>query len=500
MEIYSSKPFLAMVASLLGAILIVAARKKPNLREGCSIAAGIAQLVIILSMVSAVLNGGTFRFTLSSFLPQVSIAFRVDALALLFAATASFLWIVTIFYSIGYMRLHREQNQTRFYAAVALTLTATMGIAFAANLFTLYLFYEALTFSTYPLVTHAGTDEANAAGKRYIAYHLGTSIAFLLPAIILTYTLSGTFDFRPQGVFSAGANTTVLVVLYFLFLAGAAKAALVPFHAWLPAAMVAPVPVSSLLHAVAVVNAGVFLIFRVILDVFGRDLFQQLNLGIATAVIASITIMLASFYALRLDNLKALLAYSTIGQLAYMILGASLPNQIGETGGLIHIVNHSFSKITLFFAAGSILLASHKTKISEMTGLGRFLPWTLGAFTVGSLSIIGIPPTAGFVTKYFLAIGAIQSGWLAVFFVLLVSTLLSAAYYLRVVRTVFFGSPPEHDNAARGEDEGQPHAAIHPTGEVSPFIVAPMLLTAGIAVVLGLFPNLVLVLVRQVFR
>jgi multicomponent Na+:H+ antiporter subunit D len=210
--------------------------------------------------------------------------------------------------------------------------------------------------------------------------------------------------------------------------------------------------------------------------------------------------MLASFYALRLDNLKALLAYSTIGQLAYMILGASLPNQIGETGGLIHIVNHSFSKITLFFAAGSILLASHKTKISELSGIGRFLPWTLGAFTVGSLSIIGIPPTAGFVTKYYLAIGSIQSGWLAVFFVLLVSTLLSAVYYLRVIRTVFFGSPRENSNIASGEDIEQQHDVIYSPGEVSYFIVAPLVLTAAITLVLGLFPNWVLVLVRQVFR
>ena len=486
MEIYSIKPLLAILASFLGAILIVVAGKKPNLREGCSIAAGLVQLVIILSMIPAVLDGATFHFTLSSFLPQVSIGFRVDALALLFAATASFLWIVTIIYSIGYMRLHGEANQTRFYASVALTLTATMGIAFSANLFTLYLFYEALTFSTYPLVTHTGTEEAHAAGKRYIAYHLGTSIAFLLPAIIITFTLSGTFDFRPGGVFPSAANTTVLVILYFLFIAGAAKAALVPFHAWLPAAMVAPVPVSSLLHAVAVVNAGVFLIYRVILHVFGQDLFHQLNLGIATAVLASITVMLASFYALRLDNLKALLAYSTIGQLAYMVLGASIPNQNGMTGGLIHLVNHSFSKITLFFAAGSILLASHKTKISEIAGLGRFLPWTFAALTIGSLSIIGIPPAAGFVTKYFLAIGSIQAGWLVVFFVLLVSTLLSAAYYLRVIRTAFFGAPQEN--------------VTHPIGEVSYFIVAPMMLTAAISILLGILPTLLLPLVRQAIR
>ncbi|CAN5636620.1 monovalent cation/H+ antiporter subunit D family protein [soil metagenome] len=496
MEIYSTKPLLAILASFLGAILIVITGKKPNLREGCSIAAGLVQLVIVLSMIPAVQGGAAFHFTLSAFIPQVSIGFRVDALALIFAATASFLWIVTTIYSIGYMRGHGEANQTRFYASMALTLTATMGIAFSANLFTLYLFYEALTFSTYPLITHTGTEAAYAAGKKYIAYHLGTSIAFLLPAIIITYTLSGTFDFRPGGVFPPAVKPIVLFILYFLFVAGAAKAALIPFHAWLPAAMVAPVPVSALLHAVAVVNAGVFLIFRVIFDVFGQELFHQLSLGIVTAVIASITIMLASFYALRLDNLKALLAYSTIGQLGYMILGVSLPNQFGETGGIIHIVNHSFSKITLFFAAGSILLAAQKTEISQMSGIGRFLPWTMGAFTVGALSIIGIPPTAGFVTKYYLAIGSIQSGWLAVFFVLLVSTLLSAAYYLRVVRTVFFGAPAAHGDAtaARGGD------ASHPIGEVSPFIVAPMCLTAALAIVLGLFPTPVITLIRQVFQ
>ncbi len=486
MEIYSTKPLLAILASFLGAILIVVTGKKPNLREGCSIAAGLVQLVIVLSMIPTVQSGAAFHFTLSAFIPQVSIGFRVDALALIFAATASFLWIVTIIYSIGYMRLHGEANQTRFYASMALTLTATMGIAFSANLFTLYLFYEALTFSTYPLITHTGTEAAYAAGKKYIAYHLGTSIAFLLPAIIITYTLSGTFDFRPGGVLPSSVKPIVLFILYFLFVAGAAKAALIPFHAWLPAAMVAPVPVSALLHAVAVVNAGVFLIYRVILNVFGQDLFHQLNLGIVTAVLASITVLLASFYALRLDNLKALLAYSTIGQLAYMVLGVSIPNQNGMIGGLIHLVNHSFSKITLFFAAGSILLASHKTNISELAGLGRLLPWTLGAFTVGSMSIIGIPPAACFVTKYFLTIGSIQSGWLAVFGVLLVSTLLSAACYLHVIRTAFLGTPQEN--------------ATNPGGEVSPFIVAPMILTAAISILLGILPTLLLPLVRQAIR
>jgi len=516
MPIESIKPFLALMASLTGAALVLAFRSRPNLREACSLAASAAQFLLVLSMVAPIMAGDTLQYSLLSFLPQVAIEFRVDALGLLFAATASSLWLLTTIYSIGYMRVLEEHGQTRFYTLFALALTATMGLAFAANLVTFYIFFEALTFITYGLVTHHGTDEALAAGRKYLGYHLGTSIAFLLPAIIGTYALSGTFSFQAGGVLSTATTGSVaLTIIYFLFLGGVGKAAIMPFHAWLPAAMVAPVPVSALLHAVAVVNAGVFCVFRVILDVFGVDLMRQLNLGTPTVIIASVTILLASFYAFRLDNLKAILAYSTIGQLSYMIMGIALLSSKGMTGGVMHLAVHSFSKVTLFFCAGSIYLASRKTKISEMNGVGQQLPWTMAAFAVGALSIVGLPPTAGFLTKWYLITGSLESGQLAAFFVLLVSTLLSAAYYLRIVRRAFFaptvgggrpgtGEHPEVEKLLeRAEEAAEAETGQAGAGrvrEVSYFALIPAVVTAAITAALGIYPAFLLKLVGQVFR
>lgn len=505
------------MASLVGAVLVVAFRARPNLRDTCSLGASVVQFVVVLSMVPAVLAGQTLRHTVFSFIPQAAIEFRVDALGLLFAATASSLWILTTIYSIGYMRALGEHRQTRFYAFFALALSATMGLAFAANLVTFYIFYEALTFITYALVTHHATDEAMAAGRRYLAYHLGTSIAFMLPAIIWTYTVSGTFAFRPDGVLSvAAAGTTTLTIIYFLFLAGVGKAAIIPFHAWLPTAMVAPVPVSALLHAVTVVNAGVFCAFRVILNVFGEELTRELSLGAPTVAIASITIILASFYALRLDNLKALLAYSTIGQLSYMIMGVALLNPRGMTGGVMHLAVHSFSKITLFFCVGAIYLALRKTKISEMDGVGPRLPWTMGAFLVGALSIVGLPPTAGFLTKWYLVTGALESGQLVAFFVLLVSTLLSAVYYLRIVGRAFFAAVEPHGEGRRGKERPAVETLLESAEEateeesvradsssrhkLAALTIVPAVITAAITIAMGVYPALLLRIVGQVFR
>jgi len=490
MQTESITPFLAMAVAVLGAALIIATRQKPNLREGCSLAASVLQFLIVLTMIPPVLNGEILQFTVLPFLPQAAIAFRVDALSLLFAITASFLWILTTVYSIGYMRHLREQAQTRYYVFFALVLAATMGVAFSANLVTLYVFYELLTFLTYPLLTHTGSSEAHAAGRKYLRYQLATSFAFLLPAILLTYVLSGTFDFGQNGVFPAGVDATVLVVVFGFFLAGSAKAAIMPFHAWLPAAMVAPTPVSALLHAVAVVNAGVFLIFRVILDVFGTDLLQQLRLDVATTIVVSVTILLASFRALRLDSLKAVLAYSTISQLSYMILGVVILSPTTMVGGVVHLVNHAESKIVLFFCVGSIYLATHKTKISELSGIGRQMPWTMAAFSIAALSLVGLPPTAGFITKWFLISGSIEAGKLAVVIVLAISTLLTAAYYFRIIRSAFFQLPQED---GRAEESQQ-------IREVSPLIVGPLLVGAVLTVVLGLFPSFFIDLARLALR
>ncbi len=508
MDIASIKPFLALMVSLLGAVLILLNRSNPNRREACSLIAATIKFVIVLTMIPAVMAGNTLTYTLLSFLPEVSIALRVDLLGLLFALTASFLWILTTLYSIGYMRPLNEHAQTRYYTCFAITLSATMGVAFSANLLTLYLFYEALTIVTYPLVAHKGTDEAFAGANKYLFYLLGTSKAFLLAAVILTYVVSGTMSFKPGGLFPPDANPTVLVIIYFLFLFGIGKAAIMPVHAWLPAAMVAPTPVSALLHAVAVVNTGVFCVLRVILHVFGVETMKALNLGVATAILVSFTIIMASIYALTRDNLKARLAYSTVSQLSYIILGGALLNPIGMAGGVMHIANHAFSKITLFFCAGSIYVAAHKTEISQMGGIGRQMPWTMTAFSIGALSMIGVPPLSGFITKWHLALGAIEAREIALLGVLLASTLLNAAYFLPIIYKAFFDSPPVA--VANGGGHGAHGGHIHPGGgaehgehthiKESFFMVFPLLVSAAISLFLGIYPDGLMNLVNAIVR
>jgi len=393
---------------------------------------------------------------------------------------------------MGYLGTARDPALTRFHAYFCLTMAATVGVAFAANLLTLYIFYEALTFITYPLVTYAGTTEAARGGRRYLVYQLGAGIAFLFPAIVLTYLEAGTLDFVRGGSFGPGTGGALPVIIYVFFLLGIAKAALMPMHAWLPAAMVAPVPVSALLHAVAVVNVGVFSLLRVALDVYGLELIDTLGLNVLTLVITSITILVASIHALRLDNLKGILAYSTIGQLSYMILGMALLSPAGRTGAVLHLVGHSFSKITLFFAVGSLYVASHRTLASELRGIGRQMPWTTAAFAIGALSIIGLPPTVGFISKYFLFVGAVEARQWAVLVVLSVSTLLASGYYLRILRSALFDSPLA---APAGGSSGLTYAPS--VGESSVLMLAPMLLTAAVTLLLGVAPGLILDLIRR---
>lgn len=518
MEIESVKPLLAVAVSLLGAVLIVATRRNSNIREGCSLGAAILKFVIVLTMIPAVLAGNTLHYTLFSFLPGVSIELRGDALGLVFATTASFLWILTTLYSIGYMRSLKEHAQTRYYTCFAITLSATLGLAFSANFITLFLFYEIITFITYPLVTHSGTKEAYAAGNKYLFYLLATTKAFFLTGMFLSYNLSNTFDFKPGGIFPPGANQTVLVIAYFLLIAGLGKVAIMPFHAWLPAAMIAPTPVSALLHAVAVVNAGAFCVLRIIFHVFGVELMKALNLGVMTAFLVSFTIIMASIYALTRDNLKARLAYSTISQLSYMVLGGALLTPSGMAGGIMHIANHAFAKITLFFCAGSIYVASRKTHVSEMSGIGRKMPWTMTAFALATLSMVGVPPVSGFLTKWYLMIGSIEAHELPLLFVLLTSSFLNACYFLPIVHKAFFEEsqeigekapeglhpvPQSVGAAAAGIHEAHPHEVGRhegPIREPSYFIVIPLLVCAVISVILGIYPEFLLELIRQVIR
>ncbi len=482
-NIISITPLLTVLVSVAAAFLIIlTGQKRQNLREFWSIAAGVVKFLLVASMVPAVLDGKTIEYTLFHLMPGIDIKFRADALGVLFALGASFLWIVTTFYSIGYMRSLNEHAQTRYFACFAISLSATMGVAFSANLFTMFLFYEALTLITYPLVAHKENAEARAGARKYAIYLLGAAKAFLVAAIVLTYNLTGTLEFSKGGIFPdavKAAHPILLGVLFLMYLYGFAKCAVMPLHGWLPAAMVAPTPVSALLHAVAVVKTGVFTVLRVVFFVFGIDLLKGIGINNAVIFLASFTLITASVIALSRDNLKARLAYSTVSQLSYIILGAALLTTSGMIGGIIHITNHAFAKITLFFCAGSIYVSAHKTEISQLSGIGKKMPWTMTAFAIGALGMIGVPSVGGFITKWYLLLGALERESFAVLFVLLTSTLLNAAYFAPIIYKAFF---------EKGQEDHHHH---HEEIKENPMMVAPLFLCAVISVVLGLYPDFI---------
>ena len=484
--ITSIKPLLAILVSTVAAILILLTGKKPNLRESWSFIAGIIKFLIVLSMVPTILDHKTIEYTLLKILPGLEIKFKVDALGLFFALTASFLWNLASIYSMGYMRGLKEHAQTRYFSCFAISLTAALGVAFSANLFTLFLFYEILSLGTYPLVAHHEDGEGWAGGKKYFLYLVGSSKLFFLVAIVLTYVVAGTVDFTKGGLFPGSASPVMLIVIYFLFLAGITKAGIMPFHSWLPSAMCAPTPVSGLLHAVAVVKVGVFSVLRVIFDVYGIELMSTLGLGIATAYLVSFTIITASIIAITQDNLKARLAFSTVSQLSYIILGAAMLTKSSMLGGVMHIANHAFAKITLFFCAGSIYVSSHLKKISDMGGIAKKMPWTMAAFFLASLGMIGIPPAGGFVSKWYLLLGSMEANQIAILIVLLVSTLLNAGYFLPIIYTAYFGKPKDPDA----------HAEI----KEHPLCVIPIMITACLSIAGGLYPNFFMSIAREVVR
>jgi len=429
---------LSIILPLLAVVGIVATGSKPNLREAVTIGTSLVLLYFVINLYQGTQRGENISITWWELLPGLQISFNIEPLGMLFALVASFLWLITSVYAIGYMRGHHEQNQTRFYACFAIAISSVMGITFAGNLFTLFIFYEILTLSTYPLVTHAGTEDAKKGGRVYLGILLSTSIAFFLLAIIGTWFVAGTLDFKPGGVFNTDVNKVVAGVLLLLFIFGIGKAAIMPFHRWLPAAMVAPTPVSALLHAVAVVKAGVFTILKVCTFIFGIDLLPTLPTTQFLLYLAGASILLASLVAMRQDNLKARLAYSTVSQLGYITLGALLATSSGVIGSSMHIATHAFGKITLFFCAGAILVAAHKSKISEMRGLGRQMPITMVAFFIASLSIIGAPPTGGTWSKWFLLMGTIETEQFILMCVLIISSLMNIAYLLPIPFHAFF--------------------------------------------------------------
>lgn len=435
---------LALFLPYVGALGIWITGRDPNLRESITLATALMLLISVLTLLPAVASGERPSLTLLQIAPGLSLSFTIEPLGMLFAIVAAGLWPLNSVYSIGYMRGNQEKNQTRFYICFAIAIASAMGIAFAGNMLTLFIFYEVLTLSTYPLVTHKGNADAMRSGRVYLGILLSTSIGFLLLAVIWTWYLAGTLDFTAGGILTGKIEGLLLPILLGLYMFGIGKAALMPFHRWLPAAMVAPTPVSALLHAVAVVKAGVFTVVKVTVYIFGIDLLSSTGASEWLVWVAAITLTLASLIALSKDNLKARLAYSTVSQLSYVVLGAMLATTMGVMGGALQIAMHAVGKITLFFCAGAIYTATHKTEISQMDGLGRVMPFTYGAFLIGSLSIIGLPPLGGSWSKWYLMVGAADAGQLIMIGVLMLSSLLNVAYLLPIVARGFFLPGPNY--------------------------------------------------------
>ncbi len=418
-----------------GAALIAACHRRPRLRESV----GMINTLVLFAAVCAVVNDNGWTISSTQVLFELddtlNFALHAEPLGLLFALVSSSLWIITHIYCIGYMHANREKHLTGFFVCFALAIGAVMGVAFSANLLTLFVFYEVLTLVTYFLVAHKRDDKARAGARVYLRVLLFTSVGLLFPAIVLTYTLAGEGEFRLGGIMPAELaeqGAWWLPLLLGMFMYGIGKAALMPAHRWLPSAMVAPTPVSALLHAVAVVKAGVFCVCKVVIYIFGIDFLQRSQASQWLVVVAGVSIVLSSCIALRCDNLKSRLAYSTVSQLAYVLFACALATPLAVMAAMLQILMHAWAKITLFFVAGNIYTAHHYTEISQCDGLAAKMPFSYAAWLVGSLSIMGFPLLGGMWVKWNLFQGIAQTGQTAWYLVIIVGALLSIAYLLPV--------------------------------------------------------------------
>jgi multicomponent Na+:H+ antiporter subunit D len=466
-------PILTLLTSLLPALVIFRLPEdRRSLRSAVNIVGALSKLGLVSWMLMGVAAGETYETRLA-LAPGLDLLLRVDALGLLFLTLSAFLWLLTTVYAIAY--LGDGPNQSRFFGFFSLCVAATTGVALSGTLITFFIFYELLTLSTWPLVVHKGDETAISAGRKYLAYTLGGS-ALLLIGLVWLESAAGPVEFRAHGQL-IGLDATTLQIIFFVLITGlGVKAALVPLHGWLPAAMVAPAPVSALLHAVAVVKAGAFGIVRIIYDVYGFGLVEALGVGLPLALLASATIIWGSLRALFQSDLKRRLAYSTVSQISYIVLGVALGGAIAATGGLVHLIHQGLMKITLFFCAGAIAQRMNVTRVDQLDGTGRAMPLTMLAFSVAAFGMIGLPPIAGFITKWYLGVGGLEAGHLWVIFVLAASSLLNAAYFLPLVYRAWF-------RTAQGNRE-----PIRNHG--GPALILPAVVTGSSALLVGLFAGL----------
>ncbi len=470
-------PLVILLTSLgIAPLLFALPERSAALRTAINLgAAGVK--VALVAWLSLKVSQGVIYDLRFMVLPGLEFKLQADPLAILFIALSAVLWFITTVYSVGY--LEKGPHRARFFGFFSLCVGATVGIALAGNLFTFLLFYELLTLATYPLVIHRGTAEALRAGRIYLIYTLGGGLVLLLGTLGL-WVLAGSTDFTPGGILTDVAEVAPLAaqLLFLVLIVGlGVKAALVPFHAWLPIAMVAPAPVSALLHAVAVVKAGAFGIMRVVYEVYGIETAKALGLTAPLAAIAAVTILYGSLRALSQDDIKRRLAWSTVSQVSYITLGVALASPIAAIGALAHLIHQGLMKITMFMAAGNLAEGLGVKKVSQMNGVGRAMPGTMAAFTLAALAMIGLPPLAGFVSKWYLATGGLEAGHAWVIALLLGSSLLNAAYFLPMLHRAWFVDP-----AARAPD-GLAHRRI------GWMLAAPPLATAGLVLIAGGLAN-----------
>jgi NADH-quinone oxidoreductase subunit L/multicomponent Na+:H+ antiporter subunit D len=514
-DVGSPLPLLAVGVPAVAVPLVYALDARPNAREAVTLVAALGLLGTVAATVDPVLAGDRLVFDAGAFVLDARFALRADAFGTMFALLASVLWVVTSVYSVGYVRALDEHAQTRYFAAFAASVAATMGVALAANLLTLFVFYELLTVATYPLVAHAETDDARAAGRTYLAYTLGGGV-LVLGGTALVYALAGTTAFVPGGIAALAAGDPALARVAFGLLAVgfAVKTAVMPLHGWLPAAMVAPTPVSGLLHAVAVVKSGAFGLGRVAMYVYGPEAVTGLGVGTPLAVAAGLTAALAGVLALRQAKIKRALAYSTVSQLSYIALGFAIDARLAVFGALLHVVAHAFMKITLFFAAGVLYVETGVQYLDGVAGIARRLPATMTAFAVAAAGLAGFPLVAGFVSKFHLVLGTFTAGFAPFAGVYLLAGTLKLLLFWPIVSAAFFGGGPplpgHHDSgdedAIRGPtgatDGGDDvdHAGAHepragpwerrpPLRETTPLLLGPLLFTVTVSVVLGVVPD-----------
>jgi multicomponent Na+:H+ antiporter subunit D len=468
-------PAILLTSLVPGLVIFVLPEERHLVRTALNMAGAILKVVLVGFMVWGVFHGGTYEWSLA-LAPGLAVTLRADAMAAMFTSLSAVLWLVTTVYAIGY--LEGSPNRSRFFGFFSFVVTSTMGVALAGNLFTFFVFYELLTASTYPLVVHRGTPKAIAGGRTYLAYAMTGGVVLMI-GIVWLQALAGPIDFREGGTLGplAATHGPELVAIFALLVAGlGVKAAIVPLHGWLPKAMVAPAPVSALLHAVAVVKAGAFGIVRVVYDVYGVQTAGRLGVMRVLLVVAAVTVVYGSVRAVFQDDLKKRLAFSTVSQVSYIVMGVAMAGPVSTIGGIVHLVHQGIMKITLFLCAGNMAETLHVHHVSELDGAGRLMPWTMGAFTVGALGMIGVPPAAGFVSKWYLGLGALESGDVWVVAVLAASSLLNGMYFLPILFRAWFREPAPSLVALRaGGTREAPWALLLP-----PLATAAMTLLAGL--------------------